>query len=446
MVMSLIEPAPVGSDEGTQSQNANSTTEMRNVAGSPPPKSGYTYKPLLLDLLARYATYGIWRTGLLPSWLFWILQAVVIPVVQFYWVDHRIKRARLALKLDATQKFVLASRPQWTVFVVAVSLNNALHPFYDVRIGLHWLRILLAITLSLAALWYTVGVASTSASGEVIETKANDDYVAFDYVAFDPIDENDRLLTKLQTKLADLSRKVESYTIESTLIGAISFSAFVTIAAAEKVKMVDVQALVNQLILVLRTLGSAQNAAARAQLSHTPTETTVLISAAFTALVCSMFFMVVIAARLRFNSLIGPVSFSTEMAANFNQKEEEIYSHINIHETNADSNTIKVHEERLLQLRDRINNYLNQARAGVDQIDPVIRYMTISRAFGLVSFLITLVISALWFAPLLSGLFTLLAVITFVYPWLDALRDGKLRKIDFMLIERFTKRSRRLAG
>ncbi|HKM86673.1 MAG TPA: hypothetical protein VJW96_10730 [Terriglobales bacterium] len=251
------------------------------------------------------------------------------------------------------------------------------------------------------------------------------------------MDENDRLLIWLQTEVADFERMVESYTLESTLIGALAFSAFVTIISSDKATLRGVSAMLTRLWETSHSVLTLNPDASR-MLVQVPSNDTVMVAIACLALIASMFFVAVIVARLRFNSLVGLANYSTEMAAAFNDKEEDLDRHLLLSQSKE-----PVLQTRLDRLRKQINDSLGEAQLAVNQLRPIIAYMRIFRHLGVLTFLGALVASALWVSPVLAAGFTLIGVLAYGYPTLDRwVRDSALRKHGFFLVEAVLRRRR----
>jgi hypothetical protein len=395
----------------------------------------FNYLPLLVDTALRYLTYFLWHRHLLWNTWFWILQLVVIPLGIFMW--QGLHGERLAKRLGVgSNGYEVADRADWIVFVLLLAAHDTILTFHTISIQTFWLRSLTTLILSVCAILYVMMIGFISASDTIQEPAKEDSYEAYDTV-----DENDRLLIRLDTEIEDFIRKVEAYTIESTLIGAISFSAFVTIVTSGKASVESAGHLTVRFLAVADAVFARNGGALRGQFTHYPSESMILSVAACSALICSMFFMVVMVARLRFNALTGPASFSTQMATNFNSKEEEIARYMLLEAPTADpAKAPAVLEERLVRLRKQITFYLDEGRVEVEQMRAIIGYMTIFRTLGLIAFLVTLVVSAMWFAPRLSIFFGLMAFLTYAYPMMDGLiRDRKLRSHDFFRLERFFK-------
>jgi hypothetical protein len=162
-----------------------------------------------------------------------------------------------------------------------------------------------------------------------------------------------------------------------------------------------------------------------------------MVAIACAALIASMFFVAVIVARLRFNSLVGLANYSLEVTAAFNDKEDEIDRQLLFTQP-----VPAPAQERLTHLREQIADSLGDARLAMEQLRPIISYMRIFRHVGVLTFLGALVASAMWVSPVLAGGFALIAVLAYGYPTLDRLvRDAVLRKHGFFSVQSLLKKS-----
>lgn len=388
------------------------------VPAKPKIQTGFTYLPLLCDLALRYVVYFAWREWHLPNWIFWNAQLVFIPILLFAWMGVHDDRLKAAFGVQSSQEWELKDAPGWIMFMLAMTVHNIVHGVSDIRIVSPERRLLAQFLMAFGAGFYTLMIGLISSTTERLDLPSEA------YVAFDEVDENDRILTRLKAELDNLIRRVEAYTIESTLIGAISFAAFVTIVMSDKGRFYTAHNLLQSCLTAERNVGNVKNWHAAVQSLHYPTEATILVSVALTAVVCSLFFMGVIVARLRFSALVGAATFSTEMAAGMNEKENSLAGQ-------GPGDAVEARNTRLAWLHGHVDQYLNEARVELDQLRPIIVYMTIFRTLGLLTFMVTLVLSALWFGPRTALCFAVVAILTYCYPWIDAFRDKRLRKTDF---------------
>lgn len=403
----------------------------------PPPKPtpapsvhhfDFTYRYLASDVVIRYALLAAWRYLGLPIVIFWISQVALGIGLAVFGME---REARLRAKHSIAKGARVEPRgTSWVILWILLSIHAGYQTFGIVGFQPFWLRVTSVILLTAIASIYYVVVALSSFSDSSMSQALGEPYDA-------PEDENDRVLIRLRTELAAQERRIESYTVESTLIGALAFSAFVTIASSEKVvqkEAVGEAALdFSKALAMLVSLNLGEAATAFKQLSA---EKPVLAIVATLSLTCSTFFLAVIVARLRFNSLVGLASYSTEVASALNQKEEDLYLlQLSVERPRPDL------DARLAHLRDRIRSSLEEARLISQQLAPIVLYMTVFRHLGVLTFLLALVASAIWVSPALATAFAGISLLAYSYPALDRkLRDHNLLRHAFFRLPTFLRR------
>jgi hypothetical protein len=379
----------------------------------------------------RYAILGLWRTSIISSTWFWVGQAIVIPTGIFTWTQVRETALKKRLNIPDNVRIEPKDAAHWILFMFLLMVHGGFQIFTRLSLSPRWLQILVGIVLSLTNAFYILVVALYSASDRNLKVADETETKSYDEV-----DDNDRLLISLQTEVAVFERRVESYTLESTLIGALAFSAFVTVISSDKVSLASVRSLLAQTRVLLHAALTLDFKQLRAYAFDNLTENTVLAAVASLALICSMFFIAVVVARLRFNSLVGFANYSTQMTAAFNEKEEDLARHLLLVQGTPPHSV----ELRLNRLRELITGSLDEARLAVDQLRPIIFYMGVFRRIGIVVFLATLVASALLISQLLAAGFAVIGLIAYGYPTLDRwARDGALRKHGFFNLTRLLK-------
>jgi hypothetical protein len=391
----------------------------------------FSYLPFTSDLALRYAVLALWRVSFLNSAWFWLIQLVVIPAIIFTWIGRRQSaiKERFSVK---DNEFEVKDAAHWIIAMVLLMIHAGYQVFARVTIGSGWQRETVAVFLTIVAACYVLTIAVSSESEKIAET--GEDQTGPSY---DASDENDRLLIWMQTEVSDFQRTVDSYTIESTLIGALAFSAFVTIVSSDKATLVGVKALLADLWETFHAILTLNVRPLREVIAMPFSSETVMVAIACAALIASMFFVAVIVARLRFNSLVGLATYSLEVTAAFNDKEDEIDRQLLFSQPGP-----AAAQERLGRLREQISYSLSDARLAMEQLRPIISYMRIFRHVGVLTFLCALVASAMWVSPVLAAGFTLIAVLAYGYPTLDRLvRDAVIRKHGFFSVESLLKKT-----
>ena len=123
-------------------------------------------------------------------------------------------------------------------------------------------------------------------------------------------------------------------------------------------------------------------------------------------MICSIFFLAVIASRLRFSDIADKVRTAINLAKAYNVKEEALHDEQEI--TGKRIN-------RLELLTVKVNEQLHQATHVLEQITPVMQYMQYFRNAGILVFLIILISSSLFITSVLGWTFVVLVLATSFY-------------------------------
>ena len=387
----------------------------------------FSYRFLLLDVALRWAVLGLRQFDWINDWIFWIAQGIVIPSLIFYLADNRATEVAATFGLKAAQ-----TQPKDTsasvIFVVSVALLGA-YISYSLYSWRQWLRLLFAGTSFLVYGTYVFiiymdslqarSAENLSAVGEAEEVMTDQEWR----------DENDRAIIQLETDKISLSHKVEAYTLESALFGALAFSGFVTIVASDKPVLEGVQRLLGDIGMLINMVLRFDFTSLGQVLTDLTIEHTLLAAIASQTLISAVFFLSVIISRLRFNDVMRRVEFSTKLASSHNSKEEDL---LNLAFQTMDATKTNLQEARLQDLKAKISMATFYAEESMKDLVPVVRYMSVFRNLGVISFLLILITSALWVSRFLAIVFAALSLLAFVYPFLDKLvRDRKLTGIRF---------------
>jgi hypothetical protein len=376
----------------------------------------FTFLYIFGDTLVRYLLLVAKNYGFLPGKWFWILQIFVLPWAMTALLEKRKDKIRAEFGLSKDTIVSAYVSPVWTVILSVIFLTDIYHfnlfPAWGV-----WGKIFLLGPLLFMFFGYYLGLVFGSMKAEKYLPEAEIDQ------PYDPDDENDRSLTRLQSQIASLERKVDSYTVESTLIGALAFSSFVTIASSDKVTIQDVYTFLRSCTVAqgIHFFRARQNL-----LAPVGTEKTLLIVIAMSAILCSMFFIAVIVARLRFNDLIGETKYFSEMAAKFNEKEDALAAQI----LSQTTDVLPAQTDRLAMLGHQIDVHLMGGFTSLERVKPNMAYMGAFRTFGIFSFIAALIASATWVSPALAAVFTLIGLVAAMYPRLDQWIRGGTRQVE----------------
>jgi len=296
---------------------------------------------------------------------------------------------------------------------------------------------------------------------------------SFDY----QIDYNDLQIIKVEGRLRNEHSRVEAYILESVMFGALAFSGFLSIIASERFNftiterqellknkttigkdtlvvedkevvstiVIDTTAknkkgsklkrevkveksdprvqntemrifwnetmnfLDNLLLFKLREAGNNWNKLIK------PSNLIMLITVE--TLLCALFFLSVIASRLRYTKMTEEIDNLVRLARNFNDKEEEVHNLVmqGLGDDYVQTNLRK----RLQSLGIKIAQYLERANTLLTQTRPILIYMSLFRNLGVIMFIVILITSSLFFSKSLALVFLMFSVVAYVYEYVD---------------------------
>ena len=383
----------------------------------------FTYSFILMDYLSRWLLYGLWHFQIVNSWVFWIGQAFVISLLGFTLVANRSAKVKAQHNIPPNTAISAEATLLSAIFTLSGVLLGTYIVFSLFKGWSLWVRIVLSVFTFLV---YGFHILLLYFSSIKKTTKEDGTPVSIELPVDEWIDENDLEIVRLETDKISLSQRVDTYTLESTLFGALSFSGFVTIIASEKEVLSGVRELITDLAQVVHLIAQFEFSQLWQAVGIMATETALLAAIAVETLICSMFFLSVIVSRLRFNDVLKRVDYAVRIASSYNDKEEEVYNLIL--QEHGENKEIAI-TNRLQILKNKISNAVYHAEESFRDLRPIVNYMRVSRNLGLVSFLIILITGALWVSAILAILFTSLSILAYVYTALDSwIRTRSLEK------------------
>lgn len=224
----------------------------------------------------------------------------------------------------------------------------------------------------------------------------------------DEVDFNDFEIARLDSDLKDISGRVDSYMLESVLLGALTFSGFLSIIVSDKWTSLNG--------LFERGLSGFVNSI---QQINATTFNSLITSMALPenlfrlllaeTLLCSLFFVLILGLRMRFTHLLVKANYLLEVLKALNNKEEDLFGL----EMSGIKNDSLV--QRRIRISKKISETIEHTSLMVQNIRPLERIMGVYRNLGLILFFIILVTSGLFFSPATSAFIIVLALFTWLY-------------------------------
>jgi hypothetical protein len=356
------------------SENATATKPQ------PVPKQRVRFSPvpLLLDSVLRSVALALFLRNVYSTGWFWTLQLIVIPAVVMFHVGQRFERSDKIFGRDAVEV-------QSTRFSVALSIVcfvSGVVIFWS--LSSHWsvsYRIGATILLVFVYGGYIVGLHETGITDRLVSVSSP--------TAIKPLqlpeahDLNDMRIVEMETEVQSISQRVEGYTLESTLLGGLSFSGFLALLASEKPiiqALNHVGAIIDQTFEAFPRSDVSQTLATARTAPFTADDLLAIVTVL--TLLSSLFFLAVIISRLRYYEVLQRVEYAVRKARVWNDKEEEVF--------------LIVAQQDNVELRARLDQLTASVTEAVDHAEPlrqdllgIARYLWLLRNLGLGCFLVS---------------------------------------------------------
>ncbi len=412
----------INSDANADSNRLQSLSAPAQVLDA-----GFSPRPILLDFCLRWCLLGLFKSNGIAAWVFWVGQLLVIPLGILAWTYARQNRIRVQLNLDKGNVYACVKTSYGIFLFLSVNLGVGLYIFYGQLAGVwQWLRVV-AVVLDAALFGFylmLVYLASFAVPRAPKQTKGKAALAqpAVDEEPTSAIDPLDSRVLKAEARLASLNLSVETYSLESTLFGGLAFSAFLTLISSNvPVLMYTQQTLLQTALLFDRMMVIDLQGVLSLVNSFAPTEI-------FYALLCleciftSLFFMLVIASKVRYYALQKHAQLLVQQAMKYNQKKDDL----EIHNRNIDPVT----RLRLAALAAIVIKNIETVDETFKELAAVINFMHLFRGLGIGLFFALLVTGAFLLAPLLGMGVLAFILLTFAYTAFDkGVREKRLNEL-----------------
>lgn len=216
--------------------------------------------------------------------------------------------------------------------------------------------------------------------------------------------ENDEEIIELDVSLRSANEKMEAYVLEAALFGALAFSGFLQLISSSNVSIESLSSFSANFYSLFEGFVNFSSGTIIQAINQLMSKDGILSLMAFLTLFCSVFFLAVIASRLRFNDLSDSIDKSLQLSKIYNEKEEDIISS-NGGQANESSNVItKI-----------IRKHLIQGNLTLEQTIPIMEFMRFFRTMGIFTFFIIVVSGGLFVSFQLSLVLAFIMLISFLF-------------------------------
>ena len=226
------------------------------------------------------------------------------------------------------------------------------------------------------------------------------------------IDENDEEIVNLEVSLRSAQGKVDSFVIEAALLGALAFTCFLQIIAASDFSLnsiTDFNRHLHQFIADKVNLSESTGGL----MAFFGSKSAVLSIMCYESILCSVFFLSVIASRLRLGHLTDQIARTIELAKTFNRKEEE----------NMFSDVPEM-KERVLRYNLRIKDELRSGYRIQAKIQPILEFMGFFRTLGMLAFFSIVITGGVFLSVEVALILCAVSLLSLVYFRFDRFNNG----------------------
>jgi hypothetical protein len=216
--------------------------------------------------------------------------------------------------------------------------------------------------------------------------------------------ENDEEIIELDVSLRSANDKMEAYVLEAALFGALAFSGFLQLISSNNISIESLGAFSANFYSLFEGFVNFSSDKIFVALNQLLSKDGILSLMSFLTLFCSVFFLAVIASRLRFNDLSDSIDKSLQLSKIYNDKEENLIS-LNGGKTNESSNLITK----------MIRKHLIKGNLSLEQTLPIMEFMRFFRTLGIFTFFVIIVTGGLFVSIQLSLVLAFIMFISFLF-------------------------------
>ncbi len=407
-----------------------------------------TLKIILLDYCLRWFSLWMYQTEVTKgigdeilgveddNAFFIIIQVLIIPVIVFglaFFRDKYInkKATRLFKELNYNNLKLNIHHSPWNylvtflfvisgVFIPFIALGLEVNTdanemsFYKLMMGIIYGTYLLILIKQFSKSIPTIPIIINQI--EAIELKQIKNDLTHD--------ENDDEIVELDVSLRSANEKMETYVLEAALFGALAFSAFLQLVSSDALSMESITLFSHNCAELFNNLVhfKALNSIESIQLMLNKTGLLSLV--AYQTLFCAVFFLAVIASRLKFNDLTDSIDRFLNLSKSYNDKEENLVSQ------NQGDATL----EPIKKITKKIRSLLSKGNLTLEETKPIMEYMRFFRTLGISTFFSIIVTCGLFISVQLSFILLFISLLSFLYFKLESISQ-KIRNLTTLIQE-----------
>jgi len=388
---------------------------------------------IFFDFVLRLSLIFFYKYEIVNDLVFWLVQIIGFGLLDFIVIaiisinEKKITaRIRKEYEIPENVKLTFEGSGWLIIFQLIVIIIIGSIPFF---LYTNW-HIAFRILLSLACFAYMIffsfmlnyeGSKGTTPKNPEIRKRGQKAEVFKNNHLVEVVDETDRCffldknddeIISMSTEISSAVQRVETYTLESALFGGLAFSGFLALLASEKTIVYYIGILKESLNfhpLLIKNLSTIFS------------ENGIIGLISIETIICSMLFLSVIIARIRFTDILRNVDRNVEVAKAYNEKEEDLLN--NYYKQLMENDSII--GDRINNINRKINEQIEKSHPLIEDMTSVINYMKLFRGLGIACFVLVLTTAALLVSKELSLGFIALYIVSSMYLTIDKLARGK---------------------
>ena len=358
----------------------------------------YTPSILILDFIFRTITFLLYKYGIIGTTWFWINQFLVISFIVLIigiisntraeknWklkINGLYKKIKIDLKDDSIIKITPKGSISLFLIFSFLIIYGLFITFSDIQ-GYNLILKTIFFTLIFAAqfTWaFFIWLMSTqdiSLNPQKEIESLNDE---------EDMDKNDINIIEMQAVLLNLKQKIDTYTIESALLGALSLSAYLTIMQTKIVTIASMTIAASKINNIIQNALIMDFHAVSINITDLLNEQSIWNCIAFVSVVTSLLYFLLIVSRKKIHDRLIETEKHHAIAKSFNDKEEEL---INMFFGNENNKDLKARLEKVSRI---CNENIHKSQVKFKDLNLSVKYADYLRKIATFSFVLLIFLS-----------------------------------------------------
>lgn len=387
-----------------------------------------TVQIILIDYILRWILLGLYNDGIFKELnffgdeqgSFFILNVILIPIIVFLYAfirDKYINKKTLQLfnEIKYDNLKLKTHHSPWNyllgfLFVISGSIIPIINFGGENGEGIWILELVIGLVYSIYIMVILKIFSKTTPTVPQIFSQLEElelKQVKSELTA----EENDEEIVELEVNLRSANEKMDAYVLEAALFGALAFSAFLQVVASEVLSLDNIGLFSDQAFNFFKKIVKFDLSGVNELFTFILSKEGLMSLMAYETLFCSVFFLAVIASRLKFNDLTDSIDRSLNLSKTYNDKEENLINN------NEDKKLVGVFTKK-------IRSFLSKGNLTLEQTKPIMEYMRFFRTLGISSFFAIIVTGGLFISVKLSFILLFISLLSLLFFKLDSIVQG----------------------